>query len=58
VTLWRTGRGEPHCIYHGDELIAMALTVDDAAQIVRAMNDRARERAETLQPQTSPDRSS
>lgn len=50
VTLWRTGRGEPRCIYRGDELIGMALDIEQAAEIVRAMNDRARDQARILDP--------
>lgn len=52
MTLWRTGRGEPHCIYYGDKLVGMARDVEDAAEIVRAMNERARERSEILNPET------
>lgn len=40
---WSTGRDQPRCIYRGTELIGMALTIDDAALIVRVMNDRQRE---------------
>lgn len=47
---WRTGRGEPRCIYRGDELIGLALTIEDAAEIVRAMNDRQRDQARILDP--------
>lgn len=47
---WRTGRGEPRTIYHGDELVGMALTVERAAEIVRAMNDRQRNEAGILDP--------
>lgn len=47
---WRTGRGEPHCIYRGDKLVGLALTIEDAAEIVRAMNDRQRNAAGILDP--------
>lgn len=47
---WRTGRGEPRCIYHGDRLVGMVLTVEDAAEIVRVMNDRQRNEAGILDP--------
>lgn len=50
MTLWRTGRGEPHCIYRGDDLVGMALTVERAAEIVRAMNDQQRDQARILDP--------
>ncbi len=50
MTLWHTGRGEPHCIYHGDKLVGMALTIERAAEICRAMNDRARDQARILDP--------
>lgn len=37
---WHTGREQPRCIYRGDQLVGLALTIDDAARIVRAMNER------------------
>jgi hypothetical protein len=37
---WSTGRGEPRVVYHDGRPVAVAFTIEDAARIVRAMNER------------------